>query len=233
MSWLVLYPLVLLAIYTLVFGVILKARWGGAQNDSLLDFALHLYSGLLLFSWFAEAVTTSSRAVLDNDRYVRQVVFPVEMLPLISVSAAAVSFLFGLVVLLLAAVVSGQPITANWAAIPLLLAPFVCLLFGLAWIVAALSVYLRDLPNLVSSVMPAFMFLAPVFYSLDLVPETLRGWYWLNPITHATVWLRDAVFAEKLPPPGEWLMVAVICVAMAAFGRWLFLKLSQGFGDVI
>ena len=156
MLWSLATPLLLLAVFTFVFGTIFQARWGRAAAGEG-DYALLLFPGILLHGLLAETITRAPGLVTAVPNYVKKVVFPLELLPLVAIATAVFHALLGFVVLVGALVVlkGGLPVSA--IAVPLIVAPYVVLLVGVAWFLAALGVYLRDISQLTGLVSTLFM----------------------------------------------------------------------------
>src|SRR5690606_15655936 len=134
MLWIVLSPLMLLAGYTLVFGVLLKARWGGAGSS--LEFALVLYAGLIFYTFFSEVIGRSSGLIHANQPYVKKMVFPLEVLNWSTLLSAAVNFLVGLLswMVFCLLVKKGLPASILW--LPLVFVPFALFTLGCSWLLS-------------------------------------------------------------------------------------------------
>jgi len=151
--WSALTPLLMLAVYTFVFSVIFRARWGTAQPDSRLTFALTLFCGLIIFNLFSECLNRAPGLVIQNSNYVKRVVFPLEILPL-SVLGGALFFAgVSMLILLIAVGVGMQTVSLSLPLFPLVLLPLFLLTAGLSWFVASLGVYLRDIGQLIGVVL--------------------------------------------------------------------------------
>lgn len=230
--WLLLGPLLMLAVYAFVFGVVFQVRWG-AVGDSKAMFAAVLFCGVSVFGLFADVLNRSSLLVLDNVNYVKKVVFPLEILSCVAVLAGTFHFGFSLLVLLLFVASSiGMP-PLSVLALPLVLLPFLLVLVGLSWVVAALGVYLRDLAQLTGLLTTAMMFLSPVFYPITAVPEAYRHLLWINPMTHVVEMFRGVLIFGRWPGPGELVLWWLIAALVLALGYRLFRRLRAGFADVL
>lgn len=230
--WLLLGPLLMLAVYAFVFGVVFQVRWGGV-GDSKAMFAAVLFCGVSVFGLFADVLNRSPVLILDNVNYVKKVVFPLEILSYVAVLAASLNFGFSLLVLLVFIGFSIGVPPLSLIALPLVLLPFLFSVVGLSWMVAALGVYLRDLAQLTGLITTAMMFLSPVFYPITAVPENYRHLLWLNPMTHVVEMFRGVLIFGRWPQPGElalwWLVSGIVLV----LGFALFRRLRAGFADVL
>lgn len=230
--WSFLNPLFMLVVYTFVFSVIFKARWG-TGSDSKTEFALILFAGLMVFSLYAECINRAPGLILGNPNYVKKVIFPLEILPWVNLGSALFHGAISLAVWFLAYIVFfGIPhITALY--LPLILLPLVFLIMGLSWALASLGVYLRDVAQFVGIVTSTLMFLTPIFYPVTALPERYRGLLYINPMTPVIEQVRDALFWGKAP---DFSILGIYLIA-TAFIAWLgfawFQKTRKGFADVL
>ena len=229
--WPMIQPLLMLAVLVFVFGAILQFRWGQSEM-SLTTFAIGLFVGLSLHAFFAEVITRAPVAVLERAALVKKVVFPVEALPLAVVIRACVPLVAAWVALSLAQLARGQ-FHAVWLLAPLVALPIVLLALGLAWLLAALGVYFRDLAQLMPPVATMLLFLAPVFYPLERADAALRPWLLLNPLTWPIEALRNLLLAGQLPDFAVWGPYVAGSLLFAWGTRRLFSLLAKGFGDVL
>lgn len=234
--WSLLNPLLMLAVYTFVFGVIFGARWGGALTHGgggTGGFALNLFAGLIVHGLFAETATKAPHLVAGNVQYVKKVIFPLEILPWVTIGAALVHWLIGFFVLLgFALLVQGQ-IAATVLLAPLVMAPFVLLLAGMAWILAVIGVYFRDINQVIGVAVTVMLFLAPVFYPLSAIPEGMAPWVYLNPLTVIIEELRRVALAGLAPRWNVLAVYALVSLAVAWGGFAFFQKARRSFPDVL
>ena len=230
--WSFFNPLLMLAVYTFVFSEVFKARWS-AGGDSKTEFALVLFAGLLMFNLFSECINRAPMLILSNVNYVKKVVFPLEILPVVTLLSALFHGLVSLGVWFLAYLFFfGLPhVTALY--LPLIVLPFVLFILGVSWVLASLGVYLRDVSQLIGVVTTSLMFLSPIFYPATALPEAYRHLLYLNPLTPVIELARDVLFWGKPPEfsvlAGYWLITAII----AWLGFAWFQKTRKGFADVL
>ncbi len=230
--WSLLLPCVMLAVYLFVFGYVftpLRKPGVGGVNPA---FALSLFSGMLLHGLIGECLSRAPAAVLAQPSYVKKVVFPMELLPLAVVGTAIVQFLIGSSVLLLAlSLTEGLPATAwLW---PVAWLPLVALAAGVSFILAALTVYLRDLAQLTGFMSTLLLFLSPVFYPLESAPAGLQKWLLLNPITVPIEATRSLLIHGRGVNLTHWTWHTAACLATLWAGWWVFQRARKGFADVI
>jgi len=230
--WSLASPLLLLAAFTFVFGTVFQARWGNASSGHG-GYALLLFPGILLHGLMAEAVTRAPGLVTAVPNYVKKVVFPLELLPLVAVTTATLHALIGFVVLAGALVVVNGALPATVLALPLILLPYVLLILGVTWILAALGVYLRDIAQVTGLVTMLLMFLSPVLYPASALPAEYRPWLWLNPLTLPLEETRGVLITGRWPEWGALALYTIVALAVACAGYWWFQKTRKGFADVV
>jgi len=225
-------PILLLAVFTFVFSTVFEARWGRAVGDRSL-FALMLFPGLILYSLFAEVLGRSPGVIVAQPNYVRKVVFPLEMLPAIAVVSASVHAVIGLGIVVLFKLIAtgGVPVTTLW--LPIIVIPYIVMLCGLAWLLAALGVYLRDIGQITSVVSTAIMFLSPVFYPIEALPVDWRPWTNLSPLTLVIEQARQVMIVGEAPDFTAIAVYAALAGAFAAAALYLFQRARKGFADVL
>lgn len=234
--WSLVTPLLMLAVYTFVFGTVFSARgWTTAETAmGTASFALILFSGLVPFALFSDVVGKAPGLVARNRNFVKRVVFPIEILPLVTMGAALVQFGVSVAVLLVFLVGSGAgiPLTALW--LPIVVAPFIMLTLGLAWTLAALGVYLRDIEQILPPILTGTLFLSAIFYPLSALPDAARiALLYGNPLVFPIEQVRRVVI-YGLPPVWTGLVVyALVAAAVAWGGHLLFQKMRRGFADVL
>ena len=232
LAWSFITPLFMLAIYTFVFSVVFQARWGTSE-ESKTQFAVVLFAGLIVHTLFSDVINRAPQLVLGNVNYVKKVVFPLEILPVVQLLSATFHALVSVVVLIAAQLVfqGSLPITA--LLLPVVLLPFLLLTLGLAWCLASLGVFVRDVGQTINLVTSVMLFMSPVFFPVQSLPPALRPWMHLNPLTFVIEQVREVVVWGRLP---DWQGLAVYSLASIATA-WLgfawFQKTRKGFADVL
>lgn len=234
LSWSLLHPMLMLAIYTFVFSTVFGARWTGlGGGEGHTRFAVVLFVGVIVHGMLAEAVTRAPALMLANINLVKKVVFPLETLAWGLAGSALFHAGVSLSILLLAIGIleGGVPITALW--LPVIFLPVLLFSLGIVWALAALGVFLRDIAQIAGLLAMAMMFLAPVFYPLDAVPESYRNWLFLNPVTLPIEQARAALFAGVAPNARALLLYYGVAIGAALLGYAWFQKSRRGFADVL
>lgn len=229
-GWSFLYPLLLLATFSLVFGGVLNARWGNSGGG--MELTLFMYCGLLVFTPFAEVAATTPRLLLSYQNYVKKIIFPTEILPLVTVLSATLHGGVNLALLIAAAVLTGHASSTLLLA-PLALFPAWLFMLGLAWFLTAAGAFVRDLAHVMPVLTQVLMFLLPVFYPLKAAPAPLRGLHLANPLAAAMEDLRRTVLHGQPPRWDIWLAMLAVGMAVAVLGYLFFRSCKEEFADVL
>ena len=232
-AWMVITPLLMLCIYTLVFGVIFKTRWPGAAGHGVAAIAVQLYMGLLMNGLLQETMGRAPGLILEQPNYVTKVVFPLQTLPWVTLLTGLFHFAVGLLLLLLFNLLDGGGLHATLLCLPLVLAPYALCLVGLSAWFAALGVYLRDLRQVMPSVITIMMFLSPTFYARTNSPPLMQYLMMVNPLTVPIEQARVVVMDGRWPEWGVRGGYAVAALGVCLLGQWVFGRLRPGFADVI
>jgi len=233
LAWSFFNPIVMLTVYTFVFAVVFKARWGTGGEENKGQFALVLFTGMIVHALFAEVVNRAPTLILGNTNYVKKVVFPLEILPVITMGAALFHTMVSLSVLIAAFLLLNGFL--HWTVIlaPLVMLPLIVLTVGFAWFLASLGVFLRDVGQTVGIITAVLLFMSPVFYPISAIPERLRPWLMANPLTFIIEQVREVVIWGRLP---NWLGLGLYLIG-ATFIAWgayaWFQKTRKGFADVL
>lgn len=231
--WAVLYPVVVLAVYTLVFSTIFSARWGGQPVVNKVDYAVLLFIGLIVYGIFAETVARAPTAILSNPGFVKKVVFPLEVLPGVVLLSTIYRAAMECVALFIFFCFSSFSFHIEALLFPLILAPFVVLVFGLALIFSSLGVFLRDFDQFAALLARLMMYMLPVLYPVTIFPQTVRTLIESNPMAVFIEQIRGLVIFGQMP---EWKQFGIACMwslLTLAIGSFWFQKTRKGFSDVI
>ena len=229
--WSFLNPVLMLVIYTFVFSVVFKARWGDGQ-ETRAQFATMLFAGMIVHALFADILNRAPALILSNANYVKKVVFPLETLVAVAAGSALFHAAISLLVLVLAIALQG---TLPWTAmfIPFVLAPLLVLALGLGWLLASLGVFLRDVGQVVGVLTTVLLFLSPVFFPVTALPEFIQPWIRANPLTFIIEQTRAVLILNQWP---DWAGLArywLGALLVAWLGYAWFQKTRKGFADVL
>jgi lipopolysaccharide transport system permease protein len=232
--WSFVTPLLMLTVYTFVFSVIFKARWGSELSDSSpVGFALTLFTGLVAFTVFSESVSRAPLLIVNNPNYVKKVVFPLEILPVSVLNSALLNSLVSLAVLLVANLSVHGFIPWTLIFLPLMYLPLIFLCLGLSWFLASLGVFVRDVGQLVGVAIQVLFFMTPIFYPIAALPANLQFILYLNPLTFIVNHFRRVILWGILPDWGEFLAVTLGMFVICMLGYIWFMKSKKTFADVV
>jgi ABC-type polysaccharide/polyol phosphate export permease len=231
-SWAVLNPLAQLAIYGMVFGVLLKSRPDPIYGTD--SYFLFLLCGLVPWQFFSQTVSISTNSLVLNSNLVKKAVgFNSEILPVITVLSNLISHLIGIVLLLVTTVFFIGRVSPLTPVILIYLFLICIFSVGVGWIVSSINVYLRDVQQVVGLIMLAWMFLTPIFYSVNIIPAKLMTIMRLNPMYHMVEGYRYAILAGRVLPPTDIAYMTIVSFLIFGMGGLLFRKLKPGFGEVL
>ena len=243
-GWSLITPLLMLAVYTFVFSQVFRARWGDLQQSGPLVFAINLFAGLIVFNIFAEIANQGPALIPNNANLVTKVIFPIEILPVVTLTAALFHALTSLVVLMVfqltngflsagASSVNGLGIHPTLLLLPLVWLPLVSGCLALGWLLSALGVFLRDLGQVIGVFVNLLMFLSAVFYPLSSLPPQWRPLLQLNPLVLVIEQTRRVVVNGQLPSLNYLLWGGLIGLLACELSFRSFQKARRGFADVI
>ncbi len=230
--WSFFNPFFMLLVYTFVFSIVFKARWGG-MDDSKVQFAVVLFAGMIVHSLIAEVLNRAPTLIQNNTNYVKRVVFPLEILSIVSLGSALFHTVISLTVLLLVIVWFNGFIPVTALLIPVVWFPLILAALGFGWFLASLGVFLRDVGQVIGILTTVLMFLAPVFYPLDAIPEEYRVWILANPLTFIIIQSREVLIWGRSP---DWYGLSLYMIFSSVvlwLGFWWFQKTRKGFADVL
>ena len=223
----------MLSVYTFVFAVVFRARWGGDSEDSRVTYALLLFIGIIAHGLLTTVMNRAPKLVLSNVNYVKKVVFPLEILVAISTVSALFNAVVSFVVLLVAILLVQRGLEPTVLLAPIVLLPLIFLTMGCGWMLASLGVYLRDIGQTTSILTMVLLFLSPILYPIDMLPTEYRVFIYLNPLTFIIEQLRAVLFWGELPNwTGLFLYYALSLSIMWAGFAW-FQRTRKGFADVL
>lgn len=229
--WSLIQPLFMLAVYTVAFGVILKARWG--FSGSTVDYALMLFAGLIVFNLFSEVLTKSTMLIIGQPNFVKKVVFPLELLPVITVFTALVHAFIGIAVWLVGyQLLIGTPkLTILY--FPLVLFCFLPVLLGVGWLLSSIGVIFRDISQITSMLNHVLLFLTPIFFSIEAAPPLLQKFLLLNPLTFIVEQFRLILFYGEIPMFNGLAIYFVLATLFAWLSFMLFRRLRPNFANMV
>jgi lipopolysaccharide transport system permease protein len=233
LAWSFFNPLIMLLVYTFVFTTVFHSRWAGSAATDKTSFAIVLFVGMIVYSIFADNVNRAPTLIISNASYVKRVVFPLEILPVVGMGASVFHTAVSFIVWLLAYVILiGIPhLTALY--LPLVILPFIIGTLGISWFLASVGVFIRDVAQTVGILTTALMFLAPVFYSIDNLPPKFKTLVMANPATFIIEQARVVLVWGHMPNWAGLGVYTLVSMLFAWSGYWWFQKTRKGFADVL
>lgn len=232
MLWTIIVPILMLVIYTFVFSEIFQAKWSLDTSDKY-EFALVLFCGLTAFNMISEVMNRSSNLIASNTNYVKKVIFPLELLPVVITLSALFTCIISYAILIVAKLILYHNISITLYQSILAFIPLILLSVGVGFILSAISVYLKDVGNVISVLVMVLMYMSPVFFPLTSVPEKYRGICMVNPMTYIIENFRNTMlYGMNL----NWSFLGlsiVIALAVYALGYVVFMRTKEGFADVL
>jgi len=230
--WSFVTPVLMLAIYTFVFSFVFKARWG-QEHSNQYEFALVLFTGLIVYNLFSECISLAPNLIVNNVNYVKKVVFPLEILPWVSLGSALFHAMTSFCVLLFFLMAIGHHFSFAVLWLPVFMFPFLLLIMGLSWFLASMGVFVRDIGQVITMILTVLMFMSPIFYPLSALPEPIQPFLLLNPITLIVEQVR-AVLIWGVQPNWENMGYYSLVSLLTAWSGWVwFNKTRKGFADVL
>jgi len=222
-------PLLLLLVYTFVFSYVMR------PPEGIHDYALFLFCGLLPWTWFQTSLVESSGILISGGNLIKKVMFPAEILPIVTVLSNLVHFLFGLIILVVFLIYFQaplQPLELLW--FPVVVAVQLVLTLGFALILSALTVHFRDIKDILGNVMTLWFFATPIIYSWKNPPPQIRRFLNANPVTHLAVSYQEILYFDG--PFGHWkwlLALGMGSIVLFLFGYFLFDRLRDSFAEEV
>ncbi|MSO21066.1 MAG: ABC transporter permease [Acidobacteria bacterium] len=230
-AWTLLHPLLLIAVYYFVFGVVLGVRFGQGQGSG--EFLLYFICGMLPWLAFSEAVGRSPGVIPENTNFVKRVIFPLEILPVNLALTSLVAEGFALLIFLGFLITIGPGLGWTMLALPLVLIPQVMLTMGICWFLAALGVFLRDTSQVIGLLLTIWMYVTPIFYPASHLPQ---HWLWLfekNPMYLVVEMYRNIFLHGTLPAVYPLAVLWAMGIAVFWFGHSWFYKVKKSFADLL
>lgn len=232
MFWSLLTPLLMLLVYSFVFSVVFKAKWDHPGAEAA-NFGVILFSGMIIHALFAEPMVLSSTSITGNTQYVKKVVFPLELMAWSTALVASFQALISFFILIVFMLFSGMAIQPTLLLFPVIVAPLILFTVGLGWILSSLTVFIRDIAQLVGIVSTIALFISPVFYPVERLPLVWQSIIYLNPISYIVDQMRRIAIYGEMPDWAGLGIYTLISLLVAWLGLMLFQRLRAGFADVL
>ena len=234
--WPLLNQLSQLLIYTYVFSIVLNVKLSlkGLPQDNSLTFGLWLFAGLLPWIAFTGGLTQSASSVINQPNLVKKVVFPLALLPLVPVLSTFIESAFGLAALIVFVAMTSGTLHETLALLPLVWVIQLLITAGLGYLMAGLTVFLRDIPQTLAVALNLWFYLTPIVYPASVIPEQFRDWvFWLNPLAAIAQIYRDLVLVGEVTHWQEWGFSGLVSLLAFLAGLWVYRRLRPAFADVL
>lgn len=229
--WPLINPFGHLLLYTFLFSVVLKVKFGTSGSTS--NFALYLMAGLLPWGAFAEALARSSTVILEHPNLVKRVVFPLQILPLVTVLSALVTEAIAFIILLAGVLIYNHGLPMSLVFLPMIIISQILLTAGISWFVASLSVYIRDIRHLMALGLSAWMYGTPIVYPATALPEQIQFILWLNPMAGIVMDYRRVVLEGLAPDWQHYGVYTAMAIIVCIIGFNFFEATKKSFADVM
>lgn len=223
-------PIVLLAAYWLVIGRLLKASWPGVDDR---QYPFVLFSGIIVHIFFSDILNRSGSLIENHRAYVTKVVFPLGILPAMTVLTSIFHFSISLCILFAGQLMFGLGLPPTLFFLPIIVFTMALMALGLSWLLSAMGVYLKDLQQVVPLLMTVSMFASPIFFPLDGLDSSIRIIFMANPVSIPVEALRDAAIFGRMPNLHALGTYAAVACAALFIGSWWFRFMRRGFADVL
>lgn len=230
--WSIIVPILMLVIYTFVFSEIFQAKWNVDTSDKY-EFALVLFCGLTAFNMISEVMNRSASLISSNTNYVKKVIFPLELLPVVLTCSALFNCVIAYIILIVTKLVLYHNLSATLYQSILAFIPLIFISIGVGYILSALSVYLKDVGNAITVLVMILMYISPVFFPLSSVPEAYRGICTANPMTYIIENFRNTMLYGLSINWEFWIISVLIAFLFYFIGYVIFMRTKEGFADVL
>ncbi len=232
--WSFLNPLLMLVVYTFVFSVVFNARWSATREvGNRAEYAITLFSGLIVFNVFSEIVNKAPGLILSNVNFVKKVIFPLEILPLVSIGSVLFNGFVSLFVLMIVQLIFYGFVPLTILYFPFVLLPLVFIGLGMSWFLSAFAVYIRDIAQIISVVTTILMFVSAVFFPISSLPSHYQVLVRINPIALIVSESRNVIVFGQSPNWADLALMMLLGMILSIAGYWWFQKMRKGFADVL
>lgn len=222
--WMLVNPLLQLVVYTIVFSTVMKT--------DIEKFYLFLFVALVPWVFFSTCLSAGTTIVLGQQDMIKKIFFPRAALPIAFTTSQFVNMILSFIIVLIVVLFSGNKINfVAWIFLPVIWIIEYALCLGVTLIVSSLNIYIRDLEHIMGVVSMAWMYLTPVIYSIDMVPEKYLGVFYLNPMTSVINVYRDILYYSRIPQTESLLRAGIAAFVVLLLGSLMFEKLQKGFAE--
>lgn len=229
--WAIIYPVFIISLYIFVFAYVFAIRAPSAKGTN--EFTLYLLSGLLSWMSFQEILGRSPSAIINETSMVKQVVFPVEVIPLKAIFSAVLTQTIATALLVSFIFYKNATLPKTLILWPLLVVIQIVAMMGISLLFSAVTPFIRDLKDIVQVTAQAIMYTTPIFYSIEMVPKWAKPVVLANPITHMVLCYQDVLYYGSIQHPWSWLFFILFSAILLGLGARFFVMLKNFFGNVL
>jgi len=233
LGWNILTPLLMLLVFSFVFQEIFQAKWPNRVDGEDINFTYNLFIGLSTFWFFSDVIGRAPALFSSSPNYIKKVIFPLELLVLVLVLSSLFYFSINILIILGLSFIVGDGLSFSLLYLPLVIGVSLPLLYAFAMILASFGVYLKDVGMIVGVLLNLLMFLSPVFYPVESIPERLQFLFLMNPLTLIIEQLREIiVYGVKIDLSATFIY-GIVALCFYFIAKKLFNVLKKGFADVL
>lgn len=222
--WMFLNPLLQVVVYSIVFSVIMRM--------GIEKFYLFFFVALVPWLFFSTCLSAGTSIIFSQQDMVKKIYFPREVLPIAFTLSQFVNMLLSFLVVFVVVFFSGVKINfIAWLYLPIIMLIEFVLALGITFLVSSLTVYFRDLEHVLSIISMAWMYLTPIIYPIDIVPENLMKIFYLNPMTSVIIAYRDILYYGQIPELKTLLNAMILGIVVLIIGKIMFSRLQRGFAE--
>ncbi len=230
--WTFVHPLMVMLVYIFIFNFVFVSKVGGTLAMPL-DITAYILAGIIPWITFSDAMGKASTSILNNANLVKQVIFPVEVLPVKGVLATLFTELVFLGLISMYTLITFHSLWITYLLLPVLLFFQALAMIGVSYILSSIGVYVRDTKDFVQVFLTLGMWFVPILYLPEAIPQVIRPIIYANPFTYMIFCFHDILYFGRIEHPSAWVIFPLLCVLVFLFGYRLFRKLKTMFGNVL
>jgi lipopolysaccharide transport system permease protein len=230
--WAIGHPLLVTLVYIFIFGFVFRARAGG-MTDMPLDYTAYMLSGIIPWLVFQESLSKASMVIIGNANIVKQVIFPVEVLPIKSVLATLVTQTVFLILLMIYTLIINHALPWTYIFLPVLIIFQALAMMGVSYLFSSIGAYFRDLKDFIQAFLSIAFFIMPILYLPESIPAAIRPVLYLNPLSYMIWCYQDILYFGAFVHPWAWVVFLSLSLVIFVFGYRVFRKLKTMFGNVL
>ncbi|HEV7505177.1 MAG TPA: ABC transporter permease [Thermoanaerobaculia bacterium] len=218
-TWTMLQPLLMMLVLQVVFSSLFRFQ--------LANYPVYAMAGILFWNFFSQSVVTSMNSLRSSAQLLKKVPVPKAVFPVATVASGVINLVFALVPLLLILVITGHPLTPALLFLPVSILLVALFTLGAGLLLSPLSIFFNDIVEMITVILSVLMYLTPIFYPKEIVPEKMRWIVRFNPLRSILEVFRDPIYYGKVPPLSHLTVSCLIVLVALGVGAWAFRKSSD------